>query len=108
MDRMRDAMLPDTPVRPCPMSHNQVRLWFLDRLGMRGAVYQHLLSMMLEGELDVTALRDSFTTLVQRHESLRTHFEELDGEGVQVIDPPYEFPLLIQDLSALPPPQQQD
>src|SRR6267154_535648 len=69
-----------------PMSFAQERLWFLEQLGLVGKAYHLPVVLRLEGELDEGALRDSVQELVRRHESLRTHFEEVDGRGVQVID----------------------
>jgi len=44
----------------------------------------------LRGALDVKALEWAINTIVERHESLRTHFEEVDGEPVQVMEKHYE------------------
>ncbi|MCY8205849.1 condensation domain-containing protein, partial [Bacillus sp. N12A5] len=41
--------------------------------------------LLMEGELDISRLRDSLNQLVNRHESLRTSFMEANGEPVQRI-----------------------
>ncbi|WP_315705401.1 MULTISPECIES: non-ribosomal peptide synthetase [unclassified Bradyrhizobium] len=92
--------LPDRPDRPA-MSYAQERLWFLDQLGLVGAAYNMPFALRLEGELDVVALERSLSELVRRHEALRTHFEALDGQGVQVIDAAGSFCLAKRDLSGL-------
>ncbi|RIO55760.1 hypothetical protein BUZ85_20700, partial [Mammaliicoccus sciuri] len=43
---------------------------------------------MLEvrGEVDVERVQSAFQSLVNRHEALRTHFDTVDSEPVQIID----------------------
>src|SRR5260221_14784999 len=55
----------------------------------------------LRGSLDRGALERAITTIVERHESLRTHFEEVDGEPAQVIEPARRVELPLEDLSEL-------
>uniref|UniRef100_UPI0035C0C1D3 condensation domain-containing protein n=1 Tax=Bacillus velezensis TaxID=492670 RepID=UPI0035C0C1D3 len=47
--------------------------------------------LTLEGKLDINRLQTAFQRLIQRHESLRTGFELVRGEPVQVIKPQAEF-----------------
>ena len=84
---------------PLPLSFNQERLWFLDRLGL-GAAYNMAQGLQLSGPLDVDALRQALTGVVRRHEVLRTSYTEVDGEPVQEIHPPAPFALEAEDLSA--------
>jgi len=55
--------------------------------------------MRLRGSVDVGALERSLGEIVRRHESLRTRFEVVDGEPVQVISSGMEMRLGIVDLS---------
>src|SRR3989338_3321538 len=57
-----------------PLSFAQQRLWFLYKLLATRGVYNIPLRIRLEGELDVKSLERSFTSLVERHEILRTRF----------------------------------
>jgi amino acid adenylation domain-containing protein len=67
-----------------PLAFAQQRLWFIDQLG--GSIeYNAPQAYRIRGELNVEALRRALATIVARHESLRTHFELIDGEPVQVI-----------------------
>jgi len=84
-----------------PLSHAQQRLWFLDRFGGSSAEYNMPGALHLKGELDVAALEYALGTIVERHESLRTRFEEVDGEPVQVIAPACRIVLPLEDLSGL-------
>src|SRR5262249_52588286 len=53
------------------------------------------------GELNVEALRRTICSIVDRHESLRTHFIEIDGRPIQIIEPKLEIELPMEDLSLL-------
>jgi amino acid adenylation domain-containing protein len=90
-----------------PLSYAQERIWFLDQLGMIGAAYNIPIALRLLGALNVDALEKSFIEVVRRHESLRTHFEVLDGIPHQVIDTPEIFELRRVDLSHIDKPGQQ-
>nr|AFG19378.1 bacillomycin D synthetase B [Bacillus amyloliquefaciens] len=47
--------------------------------------------LTLEGRMDMNRLQSAFQSLIQRHESLRTGFEMVRGELVQVIKPQADF-----------------
>ena len=65
---------------PLPLSWQQERLWFLDRLDdQAGAAYHIEGAVRLKGALDTEALKAALAMVVDRHESLRTHFAEADG-----------------------------
>ena len=70
-----------------PLSHAQQRLWFIDRLEGTSAEYNMPWALRLKGELDRTALERALDAIVERHESLRTRFVEVEGEPFQVIEP---------------------
>ncbi|GHF53719.1 amino acid adenylation domain-containing protein/non-ribosomal peptide synthase protein (TIGR01720 family) [Amycolatopsis bartoniae] len=86
--------------RPLPLSFSQRRLWFLSRLNPGDPEYNSALALRLRGELDVPALAAALAALVARHESLRTTFDEVDGEGVQLVHPPFGVPLPVVDTPA--------
>ena len=77
----------DQDVFVFPLSLAQQRLWFLDRLVSGNSAYSLSWGARLRGVLDVGALERSLQTVIERHESLRTTFDEIDGEPVQVIAP---------------------
>ena len=66
-------------------SFAQQRLWFLDQLEPGSSVYNISFAMRLQGELDRGALQSAVDTLVARHESLRTTFDTVHKQPVQVI-----------------------
>ncbi|MEN3328617.1 MAG: hypothetical protein V7638_3424, partial [Acidobacteriota bacterium] len=87
---------------PLPLSFGQQRLWFVDQLQSGTAAYNVPLAMRLTGPLNVSALEQSFTEIVHRHESLRTCFPERDGQPVQLVNPAEPFTIPFSDLTALP------
>ena len=58
-------------------------------------------ALRLRGNLDLQALQRAVDTIVERHESLRTHFAQLEGEPVQIIEPPRAWELPLEDLSGM-------
>ena len=73
--------------QPLPLSFAQQRLWFLDQLDPGTPAYNLPEALHLTGQLDISALEHTLTTLAQRHESLRTIFPLVDNQPVQVIQP---------------------
>src|SRR5215211_2764812 len=89
----------------CPLSFAQERLWFLQQLEPEDTSYNIRQGILVKGALEVGALQQSFTEIVARHEALRTRFEMVNGEPVQVIEVPtaMNIRLHLEDLSGLPP-----
>ncbi len=82
-----------------PLSFAQQRLWFLDRLAPGSAAYNMPAAVRIAGSLCFPALEGALDEIVRRHESLRTRFEAVDGEPVQIVSPPSPINLLRIDLS---------
>ena len=86
---------------PVPLSYAQRRLWILDRLGGGTPEYNMPQAQRLRGVLDRAALERAVNAIVERHESLRTHFTEKDGEPVQIIAPTITIRVPLDDFSVL-------
>lgn len=71
--------------RHYPVSFAQRRLWIMEQLQEQRLAYNISQVYELKGNLDVSAFRDAWQLLVQRHESLRTVFSEQNGELVQIV-----------------------
>jgi amino acid adenylation domain-containing protein len=84
-----------------PLSFAQQRLWFLDRLEPGNPAYNIAFGVRLQGELNVALLEQSLQAVVQRHQTLRTKFDNLNGQPVQVISPAVEINLPAIDLAHL-------
>ncbi|MBU2709127.1 non-ribosomal peptide synthase/polyketide synthase, partial [Zooshikella marina] len=84
-----------------PLSFAQQRLWFLQQLE-GGASYNMPGVFKLTGDLDKQALSQALSTIVARHEVLRTCYIEKNGQSYQLIQAaPSVLPLATVDLKAL-------
>ncbi|MFB1485371.1 amino acid adenylation domain-containing protein, partial [Corallococcus sp. RDP092CA] len=84
-----------------PLGLAQQRLWFLNQMEPDSPLYNIVLPVRLDGELDIEVLEQSFTELVRRHESLRTTFHAEGGGAVQRIHAPSRASLQVVDLRDL-------
>ncbi|WP_246113332.1 condensation domain-containing protein, partial [Segetibacter aerophilus] len=67
-----------------PLSYSQERLWFMDQL--EGSVeYNTPAALRLSGQLNISALEQALSLIVDRHEVLRTVFKEQGGQPYQFI-----------------------
>ncbi|WP_128624153.1 non-ribosomal peptide synthetase, partial [Pseudomonas aeruginosa] len=86
-------------VAELPLSHAQQRMWFLWKLEPESAAY-HLPSVLhVRGVLDQAALQQAFDWLVLRHETLRTRFEEVDGQARQTILANMPLRIVLEDCA---------
>ncbi|MEM7581911.1 MAG: amino acid adenylation domain-containing protein [Acidobacteriota bacterium] len=93
---------PVDPTAPQPLSFAQERLWLFEQLHPGTAAYNTYRAGRVHGPFDVPAAHRTLNALVARHEAFRTRYTTVDGEAVQVIDPPPAMELPIVDLSRLP------
>ncbi|WP_017609487.1 non-ribosomal peptide synthetase [Nocardiopsis xinjiangensis] len=82
---------------PAVLSFAQQRLWILDRIEPGRVDYNSGFALDLRGSLETGALGRALTALAHRHESLRTTFTEVDGQGRQVVGSPAPVPLSVTD-----------
>jgi len=80
------------------LSFSQQRLWFLQQLEPDNPFYNEHRALQLTGSLDVAALEQSLSEIVQRHETLRTTFKMIEGQPVQIIAPNLTLTLPVIDL----------
>ncbi|HEU5476173.1 MAG TPA: non-ribosomal peptide synthase/polyketide synthase [Actinophytocola sp.] len=81
-----------------PLSFAQQRLWFLNEFDPDSAQYVTVFAVRLRGELSVDALGRALSSLVARHESLRTTFVSVDGRPRQLVHPPYELAVAVVEV----------
>ncbi|WP_371524661.1 amino acid adenylation domain-containing protein [Streptomyces sp. NBC_01283] len=92
----KSAQQPPVRERRFSASFPQQRMWFLDRLNPGSAAYNIPAAVRMHGPLDLEIWRRSLAEIVRRHESLRTTFEEADGEPVQVVHPTGELEMTVE------------
>ncbi|MDB9510452.1 amino acid adenylation domain-containing protein [Kamptonema animale CS-326] len=93
-----EEMASQTEVFVLPVSFGQQRMWILDQLETGNPFYNHSTAVRLTGQLNITALEQSFNEIVRRHEVLRTTFTKIEEDIVQVIRPSFTLSLPVIDL----------
>ncbi|MEK4372260.1 amino acid adenylation domain-containing protein [Paenibacillus sp. FSL R5-0473] len=74
-----------------PLSSAQKRLFILNQMEGADQSYNMPGVLLLEGSIDHSLLEKAFRGLIQRHETLRTGFEVVQGEAVQRIYESVDF-----------------
>jgi len=110
---MPTAANPDPPVAETsaegddilcfPAAMAQEAFYFLERLRPGATPFNIAVRFRIEGEVDLTLIERAMNEIVARHESLRTHFEEEDGELLQVVQPEAHIDFGVVDLSEFEP-----
>jgi amino acid adenylation domain-containing protein len=96
-----EAIAPVPRDRLLPASFAQAQLWFLHQWQPDSAMYNEPITVYLSGPIDLEALERSVHEIIRRHEILRTTFQAVDGQPVQVIHPPLKLPLSVINLQEL-------
>ncbi len=98
------------PGSTVPLSFAQQRLWFLQQFDPESAAYNEMISLHLRNELNYEGLNQTITTIVQRHEVMRTIFPLTDEGPIQRIQPieTLHIKVPISDLQALPYSERED
>jgi len=100
--RDRKAEILDYFRTPADLSFAQQRLWFLDQMEMVDATYLIPFALHIAGPLSVDSLEKALTTLIMRHESLRTSFPSDGTRPLQQVAEHIDFRLPIVDIHAEP------
>jgi amino acid adenylation domain-containing protein len=87
---------------PIPLSVVQEDLWYFSQLAPDNPVYNELITIRKTGTFKHDAFKRAFNELVRRHEAWRTTFLMMDGQPVQVVQPPMLVDLSVTDLSDCP------
>ena len=90
-----------------PASFAQQRLWFIDQLLPGDALYTSPLVFRLSGDLQRSHLQHSMQAIVRRHEILRTSFDVVDGQLMQIVADQVDVPLPLIDLRSHPAPERE-
>ncbi|MEO8897530.1 MAG: amino acid adenylation domain-containing protein [Candidatus Dormibacter sp.] len=96
------AATPGGEPGPIPLSVVQEDLWYFSQLAPDNPVYNELITVRKTGAFNRDAFKRAFNELVRRHEAWRTTFLMMDGQPVQVVQPPPLFEFPVTDLSDSP------
>jgi amino acid adenylation domain-containing protein len=92
-----------------PGSFAQERLWFLEHLEPGNAAYNLASLFRIRGALELEAITRALSTVVQRHDSLRSTFSSLDGHVMAIVSPISEsIKLPLVNLDHLPENQREE
>src|SRR5262245_26149461 len=95
------------PNAPIPLSFWQQLLWLHSQMVSDVPVYNEPISVHRTGPLDVGILEKTLTEIFRRHEAWRTTFVVVDGQPVQLIQPPPAITLPVMDLRSVPQSQRE-
>jgi non-ribosomal peptide synthetase component F len=85
-----------------PLSAAQQRIWLMQQLEPETPFANRPLAIRLKGRLDQQILSQSLSTILQRHEALRTVFPVTNGTPQQQILPAWTLTPTVLDLRSLP------
>lgn len=80
-----------------PLSAVQSGIYYAANLDSNSILYNTAVGIIINKELDTSKLEKCFNTLINRHESLRAHFNLIDDKIVQIIDNNIDFKLKITE-----------
>ena len=85
-----------------PASLGQHRFWVLDKLQPRNSALNVAVRWRIEGDLSAHLIEKAFAQIIERHETLRTSFIDIDGEPFQVVQPEISLRVPSIDLTTWP------
>ncbi|MDR3636614.1 MAG: condensation domain-containing protein, partial [Isosphaeraceae bacterium] len=88
---------------PVPLSFAQERLWFLEQFLPGVPLYHIPTAIPIRGRVDPAAAESAWNEVRRRHETLRTSFDDRDGQPFQVIAPHSPVTVPIDDLRRIDP-----
>ncbi|MET0399229.1 MAG: amino acid adenylation domain-containing protein [Longimicrobiaceae bacterium] len=94
--------VPRTGSERLPLSYAQERLWVLDQIEPGSPLYTLATHQRIRRRVDVAVAGRALSEIVRRHEVLRTVYRVVDGQTVQVVLPPSQVPLPVEDLPGVP------
>ena len=80
------------------VSSAQKRMYLVQQFNLNGTSYNMPGILEVEGRLDIQRLENVFHKLIERHQSLRTSFEKLQGEIVQRVSSAIDFKVHYVDM----------
>ncbi|OBU85449.1 hypothetical protein MY55_16720 [Chromobacterium subtsugae] len=95
------AAAPVDAAAGAPLSAAQTGMWFIHQLAPANTAYVLSGAIRIDGPLQPELLRRTLDILLQRHEILRSRFDQIDGEPRQFAQPAAPLALPLEDLSQL-------
>jgi amino acid adenylation domain-containing protein len=93
------SRLPASDVyKTVPLSFQQQQMWHVCHFQCGTVAYNQPVAWRLHGSLDIRALEQALSGIIDRHEALRTNFSIVDGIPAQIIHRESRFALRVVDL----------
>lgn len=83
------------------LSFAQYRLWFVDQLNQGSSEYNLPSAMRIKGSLNIDVLNKVFIEIINRHEVLRTNFDEVEGIPKLLVHENIDWDLKVVDLTGV-------
>lgn len=90
---------------PAPLSFAQEQIWLHGQFAKD--LYNESVTVYRRGPLDLPTLQRSLAEIIRRHEAWRTTFKAVDGQPVQIVQPPFDPAIESVDLRHLPADQRE-
>ncbi|MGH2666776.1 amino acid adenylation domain-containing protein [Flavobacterium sp.] len=81
-----------------PMTQSQYGIWLASQLEEKSIAYNMSAVFEIQGEINKLALNQAFSEIQKKHETMRTHFIEIEGAPYQKIIKPEESNLEIHEF----------
>ncbi len=94
------ALLPQPRSERFALSYAQQRQWVLWQMEPLSAAYNIAQALRVRGPLDLPALQASVDAMLERHESLRTTFEQPAEQPLQQVHAKLAVPIEVEALAA--------
>jgi amino acid adenylation domain-containing protein len=92
--------MPTSTIYVLPPSYAQQRLWLAYQLDKDGSAYNIIKAIGMKGDLNKEALERSINEVINRHETLRTSFDDEGGALRQVIRGEAGLTIKVEQLEA--------
>ena len=81
-----------------PLSVQQEQVWFLQKYAPNSNAYNAQTSLRINGSIKISVLEQALQEIFNRHELLRTTYEEEDGKPKQIVHANFNFSINYIDL----------
>jgi len=82
-----------------PLSSAQKRLYMAQLMETDSIIYNMPIVYLVGESIEIPRIEETLLNLIRRHEALRTSFEVIGNEPVQIIHPPHEVHFSIEHFS---------
>lgn len=81
---------------PAPLSFAQEQIWLHGQFAKD--LYNESVTVYRKGPLDLPTLQRALAEIIRRHEAWRTTFKAIDGQPMQIVQPPFQPSIEAVDL----------